>query len=68
VKAARAYIGATTPGAGAATTRQRARGDQPMMFRFAHPAVLALLAAVAGWVAYALWRKPPSLAHPGPRR
>jgi len=39
-----------------------------MMFRFAHPAVLALLAAVAGWVAYALWRKPPSLAHPGTAR
>ena len=36
-----------------------------MMFRFAHPVVLALLAAVAGWVAFALWRKPPSLGHPG---
>ena len=36
-----------------------------MMFRFAHPALLALLAAVAAWVAFALWRKPPSLGHPG---
>jgi Ca-activated chloride channel homolog len=36
-----------------------------MMFRFAYPAVLALLVAVAGWVAFALWRKPPSLGHPG---
>jgi Ca-activated chloride channel family protein len=36
-----------------------------MMFRFAYPAVLALLVAVAGWVAFALWRKPPSIGHPG---
>ncbi len=36
-----------------------------MMFRFAHPQLLALLAAVAGWVVFALWRKPPSLGHPG---
>jgi Ca-activated chloride channel family protein len=36
-----------------------------MMFRFAYPAALALLVAVAGWVAFALWRKPPSLGHPG---
>lgn len=36
-----------------------------MMFRFAHPAALALLAVVAAWVVYALWRKPPSLGHPG---
>jgi Ca-activated chloride channel family protein len=39
-----------------------------MMFRFAHPALLALLAAVAGWVAYALWRQPPNLVHPGTGR
>jgi Ca-activated chloride channel family protein len=36
-----------------------------MMFRFAYPGLLALLAAVAGWVVFALWRKPPSLGHPG---
>jgi Ca-activated chloride channel family protein len=39
-----------------------------MMFRFAHPALLALLAGVVGWVAYALWRKPPSIDHPGTAR
>jgi Ca-activated chloride channel family protein len=36
-----------------------------MMFRFAYPGVLALLVAVLGWVAFALWRKPPSIGHPG---
>jgi Ca-activated chloride channel family protein len=36
-----------------------------MMFRFAYPAALALIAAVAAWVVFALWRKPPSLGHPG---
>jgi Ca-activated chloride channel family protein len=35
-----------------------------MMFRFAYPAVLLLALAVAGWVVMALWRKPPSIAHP----
>jgi Ca-activated chloride channel family protein len=35
-----------------------------MMFRFAYPAVLLLALAVAGWMVMALWRKPPSLAHP----
>ena len=65
LKAALAYIRATAPPPESAARGRRAAGDAPMMFRFAYPAVLALLVAVAGWVAFALWRKPPSLGHPG---
>jgi Ca-activated chloride channel family protein len=32
-----------------------------MMFRFAYPIILVLLVAVAGWVAFSLWRKPSSI-------
>jgi len=31
------------------------------MFRFAYPIILVLLVAVAGWVAFSLWRKPSSI-------
>jgi Ca-activated chloride channel family protein len=34
-----------------------------MMFRFAYPTVLVLLVAVAGWVAFLLWRKPAGIRH-----
>jgi Ca-activated chloride channel family protein len=34
-----------------------------MMFRFAYPVLLVLVVAVAGWLVFALWRKPASVAH-----
>jgi Ca-activated chloride channel family protein len=34
-----------------------------MMFRFAYPALLVLLVAVAGWAAFQLWRKPASIRY-----
>ena len=30
------------------------------MFRFAYPVLFVLLAGVAGWVLYILWKKPPA--------
>jgi Ca-activated chloride channel family protein len=34
-----------------------------MMFRFAYPVLLVLLAAVAGWLIFSLWRKPASITY-----
>lgn len=34
-----------------------------MMFRFAYPVLLLLMAAVAGWVAFAFWRRPAVIVH-----
>jgi len=34
-----------------------------MMFRFAYPVLLLLLAAVAGWIAFALWRRPAAIPY-----
>jgi Ca-activated chloride channel family protein len=34
-----------------------------MMFRFAYPALLALLVVIAGWLLFALWRKPTSVTY-----
>ena len=34
-----------------------------MMFRFAYPALLALLVVVVGWLFFALWRRPSSITH-----
>jgi Ca-activated chloride channel family protein len=34
-----------------------------MMFRFAYPVLLVLLAGVAGWVLYTLWKKPAAITH-----
>ena len=34
-----------------------------MMFRFAYPILLVLVVAVAGWLIFALWRKPASVTH-----
>ena len=34
-----------------------------MMFRFAYPVLLVLLAAVAGWLMFSLWRKPASITY-----
>ncbi len=34
-----------------------------MMFRFAYPALLVLLVAVAAWFLFALWRKPASITY-----
>ena len=34
-----------------------------MMFRFAYPVLLVLLAGVAGWMLYTLWKKPAAITH-----
>lgn len=34
-----------------------------MIFRFAYPVLLTLLAVIGGWVFFALWRKPPSITY-----
>jgi len=34
-----------------------------MTFRFAYPGILVLLLVVAGWLIYALWRKPASITY-----
>ena len=34
-----------------------------MMFRFAYPMLLVLLAGVAGWMLYTLWKKPAAITH-----
>jgi len=34
-----------------------------MTFRLAYPILLGLLVAVAGWLLFALWRKPPNITH-----
>ncbi|OEU52539.1 MAG: hypothetical protein BA861_00465 [Desulfobacterales bacterium S3730MH5] len=34
-----------------------------MIFRFAYPVLLVLLAVVAGWLAFSLWRKPASITY-----
>jgi Ca-activated chloride channel family protein len=34
-----------------------------MMFRFAHPMILVLIVASAGWFAFSLWRRPASITY-----
>ena len=34
-----------------------------MIFRFAYPVILVLLAAVGGWAAFALWRTPAGITY-----